>query len=46
MQKAIPEQAPLYIGFATAGAALDHRANVGGWIFVSDDAAGLSNRRN
>jgi hypothetical protein len=40
MRQAIPEQAPLFIGFASAGAALAHREGAGGWIFVPDSAAG------
>ncbi len=39
-ERAIPAIEPLYIGFASAGAALDHRAQAGGWIFVSNDSAG------
>lgn len=39
-RKAIPEIEPLYIGFASAGAALEHRAQKGGWLFVSDASAG------
>lgn len=40
MQKAISEQKPMYIGFASAAAALAHREGAGGWIFVPDNAAG------
>lgn len=40
MQQAIPEQSPLYIGFAHASAALAHKEGAGGWIFVPDNAAG------
>lgn len=39
-QKAIPEQKPLYIGFASARAALDYREGKGGWVFVPENAAG------
>lgn len=37
---AIPEQAPLYIGFASATAALAHREGAGGWVYVPNDSAG------
>jgi hypothetical protein len=40
MQKAIPEQSPLYIGFAHASAAIEHKASHGGWLFIPDNAAG------
>jgi hypothetical protein len=42
MHKAIPEQSPLYIGFASASAALEHQSQNGGWIFVPDDSAGAT----
>jgi hypothetical protein len=40
MGKAIPEQRPLYMGFAHAAAARAYRENAGGWVFVPDNAAG------
>lgn len=39
-RRAIPEQMPLYIGFASATAALAHREGAGGWVFVPENAAG------
>ena len=40
MRQVIPEQFLLYIGFASASAAIAHRQGAGGWIFVPDSAAG------
>lgn len=40
MHKAIPEQSPLYIGFAHASAGIEHKALHGGWLFIPDNAAG------
>ncbi len=41
MRKAIPAQDPLYIGFASACAALAYKENgAGGWVFVPDERAG------
>lgn len=41
MRKAIPAQDPMYIGFASACAALDYKENgAGGWVFVPDNSAG------
>lgn len=39
-ERAIPEQSPLYIGFASAAAAMAYKQGAGGWIFVPDNAAG------
>jgi hypothetical protein len=39
LRKAIPEQKPIVAQFATAQAALDHKAAHGGWIFVRDDSS-------
>ena len=36
----IPEIKPLFIGFASATAALMHRSNAGGWVYVPNDNAG------
>jgi hypothetical protein len=36
-KRAIPEQTPLLMVFATAQAALAHKAAAGGWVFVPDD---------
>lgn len=41
MRKAIPAQDPMYIGFASACAALDYKENgAGGWVFVPNNSAG------
>jgi hypothetical protein len=38
-KRAIPEQMPLLMVFATAQAALAHKAAAGGWVFVPDDCS-------
>lgn len=37
--KAIPEQEPILITFATAQAALAHKEQHGGWVFVPDECS-------
>ena len=40
LRKPIAAIEPEFIGFASAQAAIDHREGVGGWVFISDNAAG------